>query len=254
MKKINFEKIKEAMQNIAATEKGILWKDEQQKNHLLKISIEEWQDAEEDPRNWDNLTTMIFWSRSYSLGDKHNFADPLEFIQDLAKKNNINLDSLTDEQKESFSYIKDLLNEKIFLWPCWIYDHSGLAISCGARDYPFNDAWDSGLLGYIYTDKKTIVDNFGNCEDWKKKAAEIFKQEIKAYNQYINGEIYCFTEYLQETEKDDFEEVDSCGGFYDPSDVADYIETIEAAAKNFEIVDFDIKTITTTIINYKKEA
>ena len=39
----------------------------------LVLSIIQDVDAE-DPRNWDNLGTMICFHRRYSLGDKHDYS------------------------------------------------------------------------------------------------------------------------------------------------------------------------------------
>lgn len=246
----NINKLKEAAREIAATEKGILWTDEEGKKHLLKIFFDFDYADDCSPRDWDNLASMIFWNRSYKLGDEHNFTDPIDFIQDLAEKNGVNLDSLTDEQKEKFSYLEDKIKDNIIIWPCWIYEHSEIAISCGAREYPFNDRFDSGFLGYIYTDKKTIIDNFGNCEDWKKKAAQIFKEEIKIYNQFLSGEVYAFREYIQEEEGADFEDLDSCYGFYEPSDVLEYIATLDSMKKNFKIVETEVSKVIIEKIKY----
>lgn len=41
--------------------------------------------------------------------------------------------------------------------PLWLYDHSGITMSCGARTYPYNDRWDSGQVGWIVALKETIM-------------------------------------------------------------------------------------------------
>ena len=52
-------------------------KDEKGNKYLLKIE----QDTNpENPRNWDNVATMVCWHSRYDLGDKHSFYDSDEFF------------------------------------------------------------------------------------------------------------------------------------------------------------------------------
>ncbi len=76
----------------------------------------------EDPRQWDNLGTMICFHRNYNLGDEH-----------------------------SFSYFEDaeeyLNNTKTIILPLYLYDHhSGITMNTSG----FNCQWDSGQVGVIY--------------------------------------------------------------------------------------------------------
>jgi len=107
--------------------------------------------------------------------------------------------------------------------PLWLYDHSGITMSCGSRTYPYNDQWDSGQVGWIVAMKETIVREFfqKNPEDadWRKKAIELMELDVAVYDQYLTNDVYGFTLYEGSTPGEDDEdpewtENDSCWGFF----------------------------------------
>ena len=51
------------------------------KNAVLKIMVDE---NAQNPREWDNLGTMVCFHRRYNLGDQHSYRDPREFLEELA--------------------------------------------------------------------------------------------------------------------------------------------------------------------------
>lgn len=103
--------------------------------------------------------------------------------------------------------------------PLWLYDHSGISISCGERTYPYNDRWDSGQVGLIIAFKKTIMCEFSVDEaSWRQKAIEVMKYDVKIYDYYLCNQVYFYTLYEAlnpDADIDaDWEEIDSCSGFY----------------------------------------
>ena len=90
----------------------------------------------------------------------------------------------------------------------------------------FSDRWDSGQVGYIYTDKKAIMETGGmlqnekgNCvkitdRNWKKAAYQWMEGEVKTYDQYLTGEVYGIITEEYDADTDDWEEKDSCWGFF----------------------------------------
>ena len=85
--------------------------------------------------------------------------------------------------------------------PLFLYDHSGITMNVDG----FNDPWDSGQVGYIYTDKKTIMQNVGGYyvgnnvdgrfvktteRNWKKVAYHDMESEVSIYDQYLTGQVY----------------------------------------------------------------
>ena len=76
--------------------------------------------------------------------------------------------------------------------PLWLYDHSGLSVSCGARSGQFADRWDSSQLGWIFVLKKDLPQNTGN---WRAASFDIMHEEVEAYNNYLTGDVYSFYLY-----------------------------------------------------------
>ena len=139
------------------------------------------------------LGKMFFQHRSYQLGDK---------------KHSIDI-------KTSFEWINGNHPKDVYLLKVYMLDHSGITISAT----PFNDPWDSGLLGFIYTDKKMIRDYYGVKKvspKLIKSALEALRGEIEAYDLYLRGEVYGMKRF-----DDSNEVVDEAWGYYG-------IEAVEA--------------------------
>ena len=155
----------------------------------------------ESPREWDNLGVMICFHRRYNLGDKS-----------VIKINFEDFDGW-DALEE---YLATTLEASVIL-PLYLMDHSGISISTKS----FNDAWDSGQVGFIYVTKKGILQEFGKkilTLSLKDKAKEILEQEVKTYNQFLTGEVYGFqvikTEICDKCHEPHEEVIESCGGFF----------------------------------------
>lgn len=168
------------------------------KGKTLKIFID---DDSDDPRTWDNLAKMIFTGRKWGdLGDKHT----------------VNFDRGFNS-RESFIIEGEQIVRKHFkgdvaiIKAVHLYDHSGVSIST-KMEYPFNDHWDSGTIGFAVILKSDIRKEYGVKRITKKeldKAESILEGEIQTLNTYITGDIYRF---VIEDENGDM--LDSCGGFF----------------------------------------
>lgn len=121
------------------------------------------------------------------------------------------------------SACRAMLKDYAVIMPLWLYDHSGITISVGDRVYPYNDRFDSGQVGWIFVSRGKIESIYGKpCPDWEAKAQAIIESEVKAYDQYLTGDIYAFSLYARpipdddarEYEEDDWDEIDACSGFY----------------------------------------
>ena len=141
----------------------------------------------DSPRGWDNLGTMITWHSRYNLGDEQPRQSPSEWLE---------------------QYKRD--NPTAVILPLYLYDHSGITI----KTTPFSCYWDSGQVGYIYTTLERARE-FGHS--WKRLTAERREKlenwldnEVKEYDQFLRGEVYCF-----KVLDDDGDEVDSGFGYYD---------------------------------------
>lgn len=147
-----------------------------------------------NPRENDNLGTMVCFHRRYNLGDKHNL-DSGDF----------------NGWQEIYNYIRDELQGYIIL-PLYLYDHSGISMSTN-RSYPYNDQWDAGQVGFIYISKADICREYSVkriSPQLKDRVTDYLISEIKAYDNYIQGNVYGYV--IEDQEGNNF---DSCWGYDD---------------------------------------
>jgi hypothetical protein len=162
------------------------------------LTIEQSQDSE-NPREWDNLSQMIFTGRYKHVGDKHN----VEFNGDYESRQ----DFIEDGDLSIEQTIKDVVICKAV----HLYSHSGECISTSYSGQ-FACRWDSGTIGFVIVTKQDIRKNWGIkrvTQKWIDKAEEIMDAEVETLNNYISGEVYSFN-----VEDDEGNNVDSCSGFY----------------------------------------
>jgi len=160
----------------------------QVKDKTVEIYTED--DFSLNPREWDNLGTMVCFHRRYILGDENH-----EFV------------SCGPEVFADF-----IANEKeIIALPLILLDHSGLwmkttSFSCDPG------GWDSGLVGYIYVTYENIRKEF-NVKNVTEKVIEKVKSsiqsEVEIYSMYLEGRVYFFYSTCNRCGEDN-----SCGGFY----------------------------------------
>lgn len=159
------------------------------------VTLTIWQDSNgSNPREWDNLGTMLCGHGRYNLGDKTFDSD--------------NYSDWEEVLKGEVGSLKDL----IYL-PLYLYDHSGITMSTTK----FNDEWDSGQVGWIYVTKEQARKELGKkrlTKELQERIIDILKNEVRTYDLYLTGEIYGYT---LEDEENNFE--DSCGGFFGDSDI-----------------------------------
>ena len=123
---------------------------------------------------------------------------------------------------------------QIIFMPLFLYDHSGITMNtCG-----YSCRWDSGQVGYIYTDRKTILDSnayYRNKKgkstkvtknNWKKAAYVWMEGEVEEYDQYLTGEVYGIIEEEYDAEDNTWEETDSCWGFFNRKWGSELIEDV----------------------------
>jgi len=177
-------------------------------NKILKIFYME--DAE-NPREWDNLSKVVLNHKRYTFPNELN----------------INFDSFASWEEIAEHIKKEL--KAVLVFAVRGYEHSGLSISLSS-EYPFNDSWDSGQLGFICILEEDLIKEFGkNTKETRKKAEAILKGEFKTFKNYLEGEVFGFelykkvrvkiTKEYSKTKKETTTEtenklLDSCWGFY----------------------------------------
>jgi hypothetical protein len=159
------------------------------KGYAIKII----QDSDPmDPRDNDNLGTMVCYSRRHNVGDKHEYATPEAFKEWL------------DENKD-----------KIVLLPLYMLDHSGITMSTSSETFRACDpqAWDWGCVGVIYVTKEKIRQEYSLKRNVRRqrieKVKEILRAEVEEYDQYLRGDVYGY-----QIVNPDGDDGHSCWGFF----------------------------------------
>lgn len=168
------------------------------------ISVQNDPDSE-SPREWDNLGTMVYWHRNYTLGDvdgRSEYSDPDMFWYDLAG---------IEDTDSDLDKAMEIARKKNVILPLYLYDHSGITI----RTSGFSCQWDSGQVGYIYVSYEQIRKEY-DCKrvsaKMRERIARYLEGEVKTFDQFITNDVYGF----DIERNDDGEEVhiDACWGFY----------------------------------------
>lgn len=142
----------------------------------VEINIE-YDEYPENPRDFDcNVANFALYHNRYSL--------PCETpIKSTAYS------SWSELQK---ALIKE--HDAAFIQPVWMYDHSSLSFHIGYnRPYPFNDQWDSGMVGFAFITREMITNVYGWKRITRKRYAQLLEcvqQEINVYQLYASGQVY----------------------------------------------------------------
>lgn len=215
------------------------------RGHIIKV-IQDYVDYE-SPRDWDNLGTMICFHSRYDLGDKHGYNTVQDFFEDLISR------YIDDEEEEGFQddlyelSHKDIMNkyhhiidENYIILPLYLYDHSGITMNTSGFSCP----WDSGQVGYIYVSNEDAKKEYNN--NFKERAELYLKGEVEVYDQFIRGDVYCYSIEPKDENKN-INCCDSCCGFYghdfENSGLLEYAKSA---------IDYEIKQYKKNVIQDKK--
>ena len=135
---------------------------------------EEIQETLDNPRECDNLGSMVCYHRRYNLGDKD------EYLPGHYKPNSGDFWGW-GEMRQYFEKVHDLA----VCLPIYMIDHSGIAVSTK----PFSCPWDSGRIGFIFVSKEKLRKEYGVkriTASLVDKATRILEAEVQEYNQYLN--------------------------------------------------------------------
>ena len=197
-----------------------------------------------NPRECDNLGTMACWHRRYVLGDEQPSESPEEWIRNMSGLD----DDQLDTAKERFYNLlakkspPQTLSDEIALWdradslllekcqnlfdryylslPLYLYDHSGVTMSCAAFICP----WDSGQVGIIYVSKERLRQEYSSkliTPKIREKALAVLRAEVEEYDRFLTGDCWGYEIYEMDDDPDMTEAgyendgycVDSCWGF-----------------------------------------
>ena len=155
-----------------------------------------------NPREWDNLTTMICHCRNYSLGDVKE------------SKQFTGYNSL----KELKQAIEEYYGEMAYIKPLSLYDHSIQTLAIGEP----TDMWDSGYVGFIFVTKEQARKWFNVKRITKsviEKIEKLAQAEVEEQNKvWLWGAVYVLSlekVFTNIEDKNDCieESMDCIGGF-----------------------------------------
>lgn len=164
-----------------------------------------------DPREDDNLGTMVCFHRRYELGDKNHNYDSNDY-------------NSWGEMREAIEKDEDTL----IILPLYLYDHSGITM----RTTPFECRWDSGQVGFIYVSKKKVREEYSTKRITQKiveRVRKVLEGEVIDYDKFISGEMCGFQIYkLEECNLGHTHKihVESSWGYYDEEDCMKEAESI----------------------------
>lgn len=153
-----------------------------------------------NPREWDNLGTMVCWHPEYNLGD-------------TGRRDNI----------------PDW--DKVLSLPLYLYDHSGISMST-RYTYPYNDPWDAGQVGMIYVELDKVREEYG----WERlthqrmeRIYQYLRNEVEVYDAYLRGYVWGYVLYQ------DDEVLESSWGYFDRKDCEENAQAeLDAYLAEFE--------------------
>ena len=146
----------------------------------FKLEIFQDEDSQ-SPDEWGNTDAFLVYDHRQFSVERKGY-DPEEIFQSFQTKNTY---------------------EGYHVFPLFAYIHSGVSLSLGRSEYPFNDRWDTSYRGFVLVKKQK---GWSFRRDTARKVAEGIVSE---WNMYLSGDVYGY----QITDKDD-NHVDSCWGYY----------------------------------------
>jgi len=159
----------------------------------LRVRIEP-DEEPSDPRDADNLGTMICLHRHYQLGDPHEYR-----AEDHAGWADLEQHILRD-------------HPGAVVLPLYMMDHSGLSISTSDVTFRAFDSagWDWGRVGLTYADAASIRAEYGVRRIGRRlreRVEDLLRAEVEEYDRFLSGDAYCYA-----IEDPDGQVVDSCCG------------------------------------------
>jgi len=140
---------------------------------------------------------------------------------------------LAGMQRDFDALVQRKIEKYYVILPLHLYEHSGMTMNTSGFSCP----WDSGQVGFIYVSRKAAKAEYGYPElkepGWtaamEQRCVEALKNEVKVYDQFLQGDVYGFEVQklvyafeqpveAEEPDPDDddlpWSDGDSCWGFF----------------------------------------
>lgn len=179
---------------------------------LNRVVVKRDEEGVDTRRDWDNLFT-IWTGNSRHLSDDKGAEDPRVYAGRCVQE---------------AKYKKG-----VYALPLYAYVHSGMTVSLK----PFSCPWDSGVIGFIYADKKRIIEELGLKRFNTKKAYAAAEAELKNLDDSIQGYCYGFVREKRATVDDEWEHVNSCWGYLGENVIPEMLVDAGAEEEGVIVVD-----------------
>lgn len=209
-----------------------------------------------DPRQLENIGTMLCGHHNYILGDeqlKRGEDVSYRIIEDEgvgAVCMNCGKEVLADDW---FTYFHSEDQDKdewepedyecggkpirprlvgVYALPLFLFDHSGISMSASSARFEMQDSagWDWGCVGVIYVTEAKMKEEYKPESEWFKEhhggkslsefAYDILRSETETYDLYLTGQCFGY-----EIVGEDDESLDSCWGFLGEESVTEEATT-----------------------------
>lgn len=160
-------------------------------NNTLRVVVVKQDVDAQSPADWCNLGKITYRrSARYVLGTE----------------------AINNERYEEIE--RGLAKGDLIGMPVFAYVHSGSTIQA-AYSNPFHCQWDSGRSGWVYASREDVLRWFGRRRmdaALKARALAVLVDEVKTYDQFLRGEVYCY--HVERLEGGEWTSVASCGDYY----------------------------------------
>lgn len=187
-----------------------------------------------NPRDNDNLGTMVCWHSRYQLGDEqfehsatcprcdgNGYTDDDDGV-DVLSDDGAFCPRCKGDGEVSFESLDDVAayyeetRDAIAVLPLALYDHSGLYIRVGSSFGEDPGGWDTTRVGFIFTTRERVTELCGRPDycpaDWEGTPEAWLetqlRNEVEEYARWLAGEVYWYA-----VEDEDGETLGSVGGF-----------------------------------------
>jgi hypothetical protein len=173
----------------------------------VEFHYDEWGGEHCNPRDMDNVTTMVCWHPDYVLGDEQfTDYDGRGAVETPFDTGNSSVGIVSMEHLRRYLGI---CRQAIHIRPLYLLDHSGLSIRAGSPSAADPGGWDTSMVGFVYTTHERITEQCGEDARYHtaKWIAEQVEQDVRLYDSYLQGEVYGFVVAPGSADED------SCWGF-----------------------------------------
>lgn len=165
-----------------------------------RIIVIDYDDCPESPRrDWRNAFTFLGWHSRYDSPDENNIGD----LEDVCELVGVSSPANFDKSRTHVVFTVSMLDHTLLHFSLSKYFRNSIG-----------DPWDSGIFGVMIAKRKDLRECYGVKRLNMKKVFHDAECELETYEQYCNGDVYCYTEYSWDKTLKCLNAEDSCYGYF----------------------------------------